>query len=62
LLRSFPDCTATEIAANLVVEGRPTTMSMILITAVLAKSAKAMAFALGAVAIMGVIAYFDVNS
>ena len=44
------------------VEGRPTTMSMILITAVLAKSAKAMAFALGAVAIMGVIAYFDVNS
>lgn len=37
-------------------------MSVILITAVLAKSAKAIAFALGAIAIMGVMAYFDVDS
>ena len=34
-------------------------MGVILITAVLAKSAKAIALGLGAVAIMGVIAYFD---
>lgn len=37
-------------------------MSVILITAVLAKSAKAIAFALGAIGILGIMAYFDVNS
>lgn len=37
-------------------------MSVILITAVLAKSSKAIALAMGAIAIMGVMAYFDANS
>lgn len=48
---------------SLFVEGRPSTiMGVILVTAILAKSAKAIALTLGAIAIMGVMAYFDANS